>query len=148
MRSRFGFSSRRPHILILVVPRTKCSVHLTLTLVNLAMCRQNALFARSFFLSDGVSRYNCFMTAKLTKELTAALHATGNRELEVVDPETSRLYFIVDSETHRRAMDALRRQQDREAIAEGLAQMQAGQGRPLDQAFAEMRARLGFSLAK
>lgn len=37
------------------------------------------------------------MTAKLTKELAAALHATGEGELEVVDPETSRLYLIVDS---------------------------------------------------
>jgi len=92
--------------------------------------------------------YDCRMTVKLTKELTAALHATGDRELQVVDPETSRLYFIVDSDTHRQAMDALRRQQDRDAIAEGLAQMESGQGRPLDAAFAEMSSRLGISSAK
>ena len=85
------------------------------------------------------------MTAKLSKELAAALHATGNRELEVVDPETQRMYVLVDCETHRRAMEALRRQQDRDAIAEGLAQMAAGQGKPLDDAFADMRSRLGFS---
>ena len=85
------------------------------------------------------------MTAKLNKELAAALHAVGDRELEVVDPETQRTYVLVDSETHRRAMEALRRQQDRDAIAEGLAQMEAGEGKPLDQAFADMRSRLGFS---
>ena len=84
------------------------------------------------------------MTAKLTKELAAALHATGECELEVVDPETSRLYFIVDSETHRQAMDALRRQQDRDAIAQGIAEMEAGEGSTLDAAFNDIRANLGL----
>ena len=68
------------------------------------------------------------MTAKLTKELAAALHATGDSELEVVDPETERTYFLVDSDTHRQAMEALRRQQDRDAIAQGIAEMEAGDG--------------------
>ena len=84
------------------------------------------------------------MTAKLTKELSAALHATGEGELEVVDPETSQLYFIVDCETHRRAMEALRRQQDRAAIAQGIAEMEAGQGMPLAEAFNDIRADLGL----
>lgn len=84
------------------------------------------------------------MTAKLNKELAAALHATGNNELEVVDPETQRTYVLVDSEIHRQAMNALNRQQDRDAIAEGLMQMELGQGKPLDQAFSDMRSRLGF----
>jgi hypothetical protein len=88
------------------------------------------------------------MTAKLTKELAAALHATGDSELEVVDPDTQRTYFVVDGDVHRQAMDALRRQQDREAIAQGIAEMEAGQGKPLDQAFAEMRSRLGLPQAK
>lgn len=88
------------------------------------------------------------MIIPLTKELAAALLATGKSELEVVDPETQRTYFLVDGDTHRRAMEALRRQQDRDAIAEGLAQMKAGQGKPLDQAFSDMRARLGFPQAQ
>ena len=83
-------------------------------------------------------RYNRRMTAKLTKELAAALHATGERELEVVDPDTSRVYFIVESETHRQAMDALRRQQDRNAIAQGIAEMEAELGIPLADAPPEM----------
>ena len=52
------------------------------------------------------------MLAKLTKELSAALHATGEQRLEVIDPETNRIYMLVDGETHRRAMAALQRQQD------------------------------------
>jgi hypothetical protein len=88
------------------------------------------------------------MIAKLTKELAAALNATGGRELEVVDPETQRTYFLVDSETHRRAMEALRPQHDRSAVAEGLVQMEEGQGKPLDQAFSDLRSRLGFPQAQ
>ena len=42
--------------------------------------------------------YNDRMATKLTKELAAALHATGNSELEVIDPETERTYILVDSE--------------------------------------------------
>jgi predicted transcriptional regulator len=72
------------------------------------------------------------------------LHAAGERELEVVDPSTNRTYVIVDSEIHRRAMEALRRQQDLDAIAEGIAQIEAGQGKPLDEVFAGLRSRLGF----
>ena len=84
------------------------------------------------------------MTAKLTKELAAALHATGESELEVVDPDTQRIYFVVDAEIHRKAMDALRRQQDRDAIAQGIAEMEAGEGIALDDAFDDIRGNLGL----
>lgn len=42
-------------------------------------------------------------------------------------------------------MDALRRQQDRDAIAAGLAQLKAGEGQPLDRAFQDIRTRLGLA---
>ena len=84
------------------------------------------------------------MTAKLSQELADALHASGVDELEVVDPTTNRVYVVVDSQTHQAAMAALRQQQDHDAIANGIAQMEAGQGRPLDEAFDDMRNRLGF----
>jgi hypothetical protein len=84
------------------------------------------------------------MTAKLTKELAAALHATGESELEVVDPDTQRLYFVVDAEVHRQAMEALRRQQDRDAISRGIVEMEAGAGTSLEEAFDDIRANLGL----
>jgi hypothetical protein len=85
------------------------------------------------------------MIVNLTQEQSAALRSSGDDDCEFVDPLTSRSYVVVDRETHFRAMDALRKQQDREAIAEGLAQMEAGQGRALDVAFAEISSRLGFA---
>jgi hypothetical protein len=82
------------------------------------------------------------MTGKLTKELAAALRATGKNELELVDPETQRTYFLVEGGTHRRAMEALRRQQDRDAIAQGLAEMEAGEGISVEEARQLTRERL------
>lgn len=82
------------------------------------------------------------MTAKLPKELVAALNAAGTGELEFVDPETSRVYLLVDSEIHRCAMEALRRQQDHLAIAQGIAEMEAGEGISIVEARRLTRERL------
>ena len=82
------------------------------------------------------------MTPRLSKDLADALNASGNGELEVVNPNDNRVYFVVDGETHREAMDALRRQRDRDAIAEGIAQMEAGDGISLREARKLTRARL------
>jgi hypothetical protein len=68
------------------------------------------------------------MTPRLSKELADALRANG--ELEVIDPATNHVYVVVDGQTHRQAMAALRRQQDHDAISEGIAQMEAGRGKP------------------
>lgn len=81
------------------------------------------------------------MISRLTKEQSAALNA-GEGTLELIDPDTQRRFVLVDRDTHREAMQALARQQDLAAIAEGIAEMEAGLGKPLDEAFADIRARL------
>jgi hypothetical protein len=95
-----------------------------------------------YFLCADALQYHPSMNAKLTEELTAALRAHGENELEVVDPQTQRTYLLVDAATHRQAMEALRRQQDRDAIARGIAEMQAGEGIPVEQARRLTRERL------
>ena len=82
------------------------------------------------------------MTHKLSQELVNALNAAGNGELEVVNPDNNRVYFVVDGDTHRQAMDALRRQRDRDAITNGIAQMEAGEGISLEEARKQTRERL------
>ena len=85
------------------------------------------------------------MTPKLTEEQSAAVDANDTGSVPVVHPSTNRTYFIVDGETHQQAMEALqqkRRQEDHDAIAEGIAQMEAGEGKPLDEAFEGIRTRL------
>ena len=82
------------------------------------------------------------MTPKLSQELADALNAAGKGALEVVNPNDNRVYFLVDGDTHRQAMDALRRQLERDAIANGIAQMEAGEGVPLEEARKQTRERL------
>jgi hypothetical protein len=82
------------------------------------------------------------MTTSLSKELLAALHASTDGELEVVDPDTSRVYLIVDSTLHREAMDALRRQQDRDAIARGVSELERGLGISTAEARKQTKERL------
>ena len=84
------------------------------------------------------------MITKLTRELADAVNASEATGLEVVDPSTNRIYVIVDGETHRRAMDALRRVQDVESIQRGAVQADAGEGIPLDDADRRLREELGF----
>jgi len=84
------------------------------------------------------------MVNQLTKEQRQALleHPEG---VEVWDEATQKVYILADAGLHRRAMEALRRQrqqEDRDAIAEGIAQMEAGQRVPLDEAFERIRARM------
>ncbi|TWT84788.1 hypothetical protein CA13_62680 [Planctomycetes bacterium CA13] len=71
----------------------------------------------------------------LTSDLAEALHASGDK-LPVVDTsDPNRVFVVVDLDVHERAMQALREREDLAAIDEGIAQMEAGQGIPLDEAF-------------
>jgi hypothetical protein len=82
------------------------------------------------------------MITNLNKEMVAALRTSGDEGLEVVDPETQRVYVVVDANVHRKAMEALRCQQDRQAIAQGIAELEAGEGMPIDEARRLTRERL------
>lgn len=84
------------------------------------------------------------MTVQLNKELALALKSAGSGGLEVIDPDTNQVYVIVDEKIHHRALQALRAQEDRDAIAEGISQMEAGQGRPAEEVFEDLRNELGF----
>ncbi len=85
------------------------------------------------------------MSIELNQELVNAIFSVGHANLEVIDPRTQKTYVFVERETHRQAMEALRRQQDREAIAQGIRQMEAGQGESIEQAFTDLQEQLGYS---
>lgn len=80
------------------------------------------------------------MTIHLTPQIAAALQASENHQLELVDPQTNKVFVICDLEMHRKVKAIL----DRDAIANGIAQMEAGEGQPLDEAFEELRQELKF----
>jgi predicted transcriptional regulator len=79
------------------------------------------------------------MTPKLTSEQRESLqHCDG--PVPVEDDENRRLYFLIDAST----LDGLQRNQDIEAIREGIADMDAGRVERLDEAIARIRANLGL----
>ncbi len=81
------------------------------------------------------------MSTFLTPELSAALQENEG-ELRLVDPNTQRVYVLVDDETHTRAMEALRKREDRHAIQSGIDDMEAGRMQPADDARLDGREEL------
>ena len=84
------------------------------------------------------------MILSLPKEITDELHATCG-ELRLTDPSTDRVYVLIDDETHRRAMHALKLQEDWEAILEGAAQADRGETMSVDEARARLKRQVGIS---
>src|SRR5262245_33059560 len=84
-----------------------------------------------------------FMALKLSPEQREAVRQEGG-PVQVEDEQTHQLYVLVDSTAYDRAMQALRHQQDREAIREGIADMEAGRVAPLDEVCARIRTKLGL----
>ena len=83
------------------------------------------------------------MTTKLPIELQP-LVAQKPTLLRLEDEQTRDVYFVVDEETHRRAMRALREQEDLIAIQAGIDDMEAGRVTSVAEADDLMRDRLGF----
>jgi predicted transcriptional regulator len=81
------------------------------------------------------------MTPKLTDEIRQAILA-GNGQAEIEDDQTRKVYVITDQDTHWQAMEALRRQQDHDAIAEGIADTEAGRVVPFEEVDARIRKSL------
>ena len=98
---------------------------------------------RQELLPTAGPRYNEDMTAKLPTELRQAIQDSPDG-LRLEDDQTQAVYVVIDEETHRRAMRALREQEDHAAVREGIEQMEAGLGRPFAEVDAEIRRELGF----
>lgn len=80
------------------------------------------------------------MIAKLTNEQRNALNQHPDRPLEVEDEETKNTYVLLDASLFYQLLH----KEDVASIRRGVEQMEAGQGRPLAEADAEMRQTLGF----
>ena len=79
------------------------------------------------------------MTPKLTPEQLSVLHASGDKPMSVIDPETNHVYLLVDPSNPDAAIEALRQNEDLLAIRKGLAQMEAGEGTPAAESFDRIR---------
>jgi len=72
------------------------------------------------------------MKASLSDEQRQALNQQPEG-IEVEDFQTQKVYFLTDAELHRRAMEALRRQEDHDAIQAGIDDMEAGRVMPYEE---------------
>ena len=81
------------------------------------------------------------MKAPLSDEQRQALHQQPEG-IEVEDIETRKVYFLTDANLHRRAMDALRRQEDHDAIQAGIDDMEAGRVAPYEEVSRRLHAHL------
>ncbi len=78
------------------------------------------------------------MISYLTPEQASALHAGGNTPMQIVDPPTRRVYYVIDSDF----LAELERRANLDAIRERIADMQAGRSLPMNQARTADRAKI------
>lgn len=62
----------------------------------------------------------------------------------VEDVQTQKIYYLTDADLYQRAMEALRRQEDHDAIQAGIDDMEAGRVVPLEEVDQQIRKELGF----
>ena len=79
------------------------------------------------------------MTAKLTPDLQKALREAGERPLEFVEPESGTIYVLI-------AKEQVVTRDDVASIQRGIDQLNAGQGRTLQESKAALANQLGFDL--
>lgn len=81
------------------------------------------------------------MITKLTEELRAALRTSPGQPIEIEDEQTQNVYVMLDAKLFYQLVQ----QEHIASIARGITEMEAGQGRPVEEADAAMREKLGFS---
>ena len=78
-------------------------------------------------------------TPKLTPEQSKALHLAGD-VLPILDPETNKLYVVIEKSMHEQARSAFDRQQaDIAAIKEGVEQFKSGKVMTIEEAQQKIR---------
>ncbi|MCE9604007.1 MAG: hypothetical protein K8U03_03795 [Planctomycetia bacterium] len=78
------------------------------------------------------------MTPKITSEQREALKQDGGYPVPVEDDQTHQLYFLIDKAT----LDTLRQDADREAIRQGISDMEAGRVLTLEELDARIQSKL------
>lgn len=83
------------------------------------------------------------MKASLSDEQRRALDQQPDG-IEIEDERTRKVYVLTDAELHRRAIEALRKQEDAQAIKAGIDDMEAGQVVSFDEVDRRIRDKLGI----
>ena len=81
------------------------------------------------------------MKARLSDEQRQALDQQPEG-IEVEDSHSEKVYFLSDAEVHHRAMRALQRQENHDAIQAGIDDMEAGRVEPYEEVSRRLRTHL------
>jgi len=84
------------------------------------------------------------MTAKLSDDLQRAADAQADTPVAAEHDGTQKVYYIYTEHMHHKASQALRQQEDLDAIQAGIEAMEAGRTIPLAEADRRIRQELGF----
>lgn len=79
---------------------------------------------------------------RLSEEVSQTLKACNGEPLTVEVPGSNRRFVIVDESEYEAAIAALELQKNVALIREGVADVEAGRTRPLDEAMDDIRRRL------
>ncbi len=79
---------------------------------------------------------------KLTEEIAQALMKCHGEPISVEVPGYDQRFVLVEQSTYDEAMAALEYQRNVAAISVGVRQMEAGMGRPLEEAMDDIRKKL------
>lgn len=79
------------------------------------------------------------MENQLSPDQSAALAASPETRLTIIDPSTQQRYVLITADEYAR-FESL------DAIGRGISQMESGQGQPLDDAMIEIRQLLQSKL--
>lgn len=84
------------------------------------------------------------MAAKLNEELQKALSAQGGAPLEVEDPQTQKIYVLIEQSLHEKAMNALQQQEEINSIRSGIEAEEQGKVSTLEDVDARIRKKFDF----
>lgn len=79
---------------------------------------------------------------RLNEEVAEALMKCHGEPLTVEVPGSNRHYVIVDADVHRAGVEAAEKQRIHESIKKGFEDIKAGLGKPVENAFSDIRKRL------
>ena len=93
---------------------------------------------------EGNGTQQLILDEGMSEEQREALQKDPGKPITIEDDQAQAFYVLIDAELHQRAMTALQQQQDWESIQQGIAQADAGDTMPLEEADRKIREEFGF----
>ena len=84
------------------------------------------------------------MAMKLSEELQRAIDNQGGTPVEFEDPQTQKVYILVEQSIHNKAMKALQQQEEVAVIQAGIDAAEQGRVSTMEEVDARIRKKFGL----